>query len=193
MTCSHSRGCWNTLYMYDKDLLWVWSGWGVLIITYSTLQVRNRENLLLLPLWCETNHTSGWGCILMTTGSSRRCWNTLYMHDKDLLWVWTGDGASIITYSMRNQVNHLLPTHHSHRTNRLGLDPYDHWPQQQVLKHCIYIWSRSAMSMMKWVRCSYHIYSTLQVRNRVNLLQLPLRQRQGEQAYVRLGLHLYDL
>jgi len=34
--------------MYVKDLLWVWSGLGVVIITYSTIQVRNQENLLTL-------------------------------------------------------------------------------------------------------------------------------------------------
>ena len=33
MTCTHSSRCWIELYMYKEDLLWVWRGWGVLIIS----------------------------------------------------------------------------------------------------------------------------------------------------------------
>ncbi len=32
MTGSHCSRCWNLLYMYKEDLLWVWSVWGVSII-----------------------------------------------------------------------------------------------------------------------------------------------------------------
>ncbi len=31
MTCSHCSRCWNLLYIYKEDLLWVWTGWGVSI------------------------------------------------------------------------------------------------------------------------------------------------------------------
>ena len=31
MTCSHCWRCWNTLYIYKEDLLWVWTGCGVSI------------------------------------------------------------------------------------------------------------------------------------------------------------------
>jgi hypothetical protein len=47
MTCRQSSRCWNTSYMYEADLLRVWSEWGASIITYSMIQVRNQENLLL--------------------------------------------------------------------------------------------------------------------------------------------------
>jgi hypothetical protein len=51
----------------------------------------------LLPPWGETKR---WGGICMATNNSRRCWNTLYMYEADLLWVWFGWAASIITYNM---------------------------------------------------------------------------------------------
>ena len=51
----------------------------------------------LLPPWGETKR---WGGICMATNNSRRCWNTLYMYEADLLWVWFGWVASIITYNM---------------------------------------------------------------------------------------------
>ena len=60
---------------------------------------------------CETKHISGWGWILMTYSYCSRCWITLYIYKADLLWAWTGWGASIITYiiiQVRNQEKHLL-------------------------------------------------------------------------------------
>jgi hypothetical protein len=50
MSTGRNRRCWNTLYMYEVDLLWVWSGWVASIITYSMIQVKIRVNLLLLIL-----------------------------------------------------------------------------------------------------------------------------------------------
>jgi hypothetical protein len=32
MTYSRCSKCWNTLYMYKEDLLWVWREWGAAII-----------------------------------------------------------------------------------------------------------------------------------------------------------------
>jgi hypothetical protein len=48
MTTSHCNRCWNTVYMYAVDLLWVWMVWGASIITYSMTQVRNQVIILLL-------------------------------------------------------------------------------------------------------------------------------------------------
>ena len=117
MTTGHNRRWWNALYMYEEDLLWVWTGWGQSIITYSMTQVRNQVKVnLLLPPLCSVSARPSIYCIHMTTGhytiDNRRCWNTLYMYEEDLLWVWSGWGASIITHSMtqvRNQENLLLP------------------------------------------------------------------------------------
>jgi hypothetical protein len=99
MTTIHNRLYQNTLYRYEEDLIGVWSGWGVLIIVYSMIQVRNRVNHLL-PLWLWDQDISDCGCILMTTSQSLRCQNTFYMHEDHLIGVWCVWGASIIVYSM---------------------------------------------------------------------------------------------
>jgi hypothetical protein len=100
-----SRTPWNTLYMYKVDLIWVWSGWVVLIITYSTLQVRNRVNCLLPTTATVTvQQISGWSHILMTPSHSSRRGNTLYMYGVDLPWVWSVWGVLIIiiTYNLQH-------------------------------------------------------------------------------------------
>ena len=55
---------WNTLYMYEVDLICVWSRWGAWIIIYCTIQVqvRNRVNLLLLQTEGSNDYT--WACTL---------------------------------------------------------------------------------------------------------------------------------
>ena len=105
MTTGRSSRCWKALYIYELDLIWVWTGWSASIITYSRIQV----NFLLL--WHESQHISGRECILITTSCCSRWWNALYIYELDLLWVRTGQGAPIITYiinQVRNQENHLL-------------------------------------------------------------------------------------
>ena len=54
MTTSHGWRLLNTFYMYEVDLVWVWRGWEVTIISYSMSPVRNHDKilqptLLLLP------------------------------------------------------------------------------------------------------------------------------------------------
>ena len=134
--CIHmiiSRRIWygNSLYMYVRDLIWVWSGWDASITSQHMLWEWETMRITYFHHWgCETQHISGWHCILMTTSCSRRCENALYMYKVDLPWVWNGWGASIITYSMmqaRNQVNCLLPLLYLPKSNiRLKLHPYDH-------------------------------------------------------------------
>ena len=166
MTTSHSRRCWNTLHMYEADLIWVWIGWGVSIIACSMIQVSYQENLLLLPLWlwaqsyirfglsswpiATIEHTeTHYICmkmILMTTSHSRRCWNTIYiyMYDNVLIWVWSGWVVLTITYNMI-QVRSEKPSESpSPRSSliayiRMELHPYDQWPLLKVMKHLIYI------------------------------------------------------
>jgi hypothetical protein len=95
----------------------------------------------------------------MTTSHSSRCWIALYMNKEDLLWVWSEWGASMVIYSMlqvRNRENHLLPLLLTDPAYiRLGLHPYDHWPQNMIRKHFIYVCRRSDMSL-KWVGCFNH-------------------------------------
>ena len=95
MIPGQSGRCWNTLYIYKVNLQWVWSGWDAPITTHSMLQVQEQERnwVYLLPDQAK----SGWGCILMIAGHSGGCWNTVYMYNKDLVWVWSDLGVSIIT------------------------------------------------------------------------------------------------
>ena len=51
LTVSCNIKCWNTLYMYEEDQMWVWSGSGASIISELMLQAKDQVNRLLLPLW----------------------------------------------------------------------------------------------------------------------------------------------
>ena len=58
----------------------------------------------------ESKPISGWGYNLNTYSRCSWCWNALHIYEFDLLWVWSGWDASIMTYSIiqvRNQENHL--------------------------------------------------------------------------------------
>ena len=78
LATTDNRWCWNALYMYYEDLIWLWSGWEVSIITYSMLQVRIQDNLLLYHFTERP-----------TISDSRWCWNVWYMYKEDLKWVWS--------------------------------------------------------------------------------------------------------
>ena len=96
MTNSHSSRGWNTLYMYEIDMLWVWRGWGVPIILQQRKPMSKTNRISYCRFNTLSEQISGWGCILMTNSHSSRCWNTLYMYEIDLLWVSRGWGVPII-------------------------------------------------------------------------------------------------
>ena len=117
--CSH-----KTAIDMLKHIIYVWRrsdmsvkcivGCGV-TWSHPTAWYKSESKTISYCHDCETNHISSWGCILMTTGHNRWCWNALYTYDEDLLWAWSEWGVSIIIYSMmqaRNQVNCLLPLPH---------------------------------------------------------------------------------
>jgi hypothetical protein len=108
MTTSQSSRFWIVLCMYKEDLLWVWKEWGASIIrTKRDPPTTPRRSILR-----SQRQISECGGILMTSSRCSRCWIALFMYKEDLLWVWSGWGASIITYSIlqvRTQVNCLLP------------------------------------------------------------------------------------
>ena len=99
MTTSHSRRCWNTIYMYDVDLTWVWSGWGVQnhnlqhITSKKQIESPTTTTETVRPIIHQVGVASSWP--LSTVEAAE----TLYMYDEDLLWVWSGWGAPIISYS----------------------------------------------------------------------------------------------
>jgi hypothetical protein len=103
--------CWDTLYMYDKDLQWVWSGWVALIISNNSMtQVRSHQGISYCHHCdCETKHISGcWGCILMTTAAVESA--EILMYKVDLTWVCTPIiTCSIIQVRNRQNLLGLLP------------------------------------------------------------------------------------
>ena len=112
MTANHMLSMSNTLYMYKVDLVWVWSGWEDLIITQQYMHFKILTPLLLLsPPFLEW----WYGMVLHLYGHPPHIKgaNTFYMYEVDLVWVWSGWGVPIISYSMspvRNQDKILWPS-----------------------------------------------------------------------------------
>ena len=180
----------NTLLLH---LLWVWSGWGVTIMIMNRGKqyqkpTESPRNYCLYPL---RGQISMWVCIHMTVIHSRKCWNTLYMYEVDLIWVWSGVGVVIITYSTIQWETKRIPYYHFSLSIRLGLHPYDHQPQYKVLKHIIHVWSRPDMCM-KWVRCLNRILTHATSEKRRESPLPPVSLRLWDPLYIRLGLHPYD-
>jgi hypothetical protein len=102
MTVGHGWRLLNTFYRYEVDLVWVWSGWEVLIISYSMSPVRTPLKILrlrpILPFWSDGILV--WCCGNMTVGHGWRLLNTFYRYEVDLVWVWSGWEVLIISYSM---------------------------------------------------------------------------------------------
>ena len=112
MVTSHYRS-WNTSYMYKADLLWVWRGWVASIIRTnryppSTQRPRSKGKEIhsqVLEGRYQGMAASLWPLAIVAGAQLH------YIYKADLVWVWTGYGAPIITYStlhVTNQVNHLL-------------------------------------------------------------------------------------
>jgi hypothetical protein len=62
-----------------------------------------------------------------------------YMHDEDMLWVWSGWGASIITHNLQHDTSEKpseTPTFAMWMWNKadisVGLHPNEHWPDKKT-------------------------------------------------------------
>jgi len=145
--CPHDhQPQWKTLKRIIYVWLWPavsmkWVGWLITKSCYKW-ETKWQVNLLQLPLWCETKHISGWGCVLMTTSHSGRCWNALYMYEVDLIWVWSGWGASSLNHNLQHAASERpseSPTaatwHQAHI--RLRLCPHARQPQWKMLKRIL--------------------------------------------------------
>jgi hypothetical protein len=94
MTCIAAVAGAETLHICMKLTCYKYKWVGSLNLNHSNLQHDPNEKPREYPTTtfdcdCETKHLSGWCCILMTCSRSSRCWNTLYMYEEDLLWVWS--------------------------------------------------------------------------------------------------------
>jgi hypothetical protein len=92
MTASHGSRLLNTFYRYEVDLVWVWSGWEVLIISYSMSPVKTPLKILRLahPLWSDG---IVWCCGIMTASHGSRLLNTFYRYNAEVHPVWSGSLA----------------------------------------------------------------------------------------------------
>jgi hypothetical protein len=150
--------------MYGDHLIGVWSGWGASIIVYSMIHTS------LNPSEYPTASTETVGPRYFRLGlhpydpsPNTRCQNTSYRHDKDLIWVWSVWGASIIVYSMiqvRNRVIHLLP---------LWLWDQDISDWGCILMTTNHSWRRWNTSY-RYEEDLIGVWSYIHVRNQVNLL-----------------------
>jgi hypothetical protein len=102
MTTSHCSRRWIALYRYEVNLVCVWSGWEVPIISYSMSPVTVRTPLKILR---PSPHPFGvmvWYGVapLRPPTTYKSMSNTFYMYKVDLVWVWSGWEVLIISYSM---------------------------------------------------------------------------------------------
>ena len=56
MTTRNCSRCWNTLYMYEEDLLWVWSVWWTSIITTNRNLPPTPTTSTLVWVWVWVHH-----------------------------------------------------------------------------------------------------------------------------------------
>jgi len=153
MTTGRSSRCWKALY------IWTWSYVSINWVECLNYNLQHDTSNFLL-LWHESHHisVSGRECILLiTTSRCSRWWNALYIYELDLLWVWTGWGASIITYiiiQVRNQENHLLlllPLTVRPRTWRGTKNTNFRWFSQHNRQHSSIRWTLHCYLSGPWV------------------------------------------
>ena len=155
--CSHCSRCWNLLYIYKEDLPWVWTGWGVSIIsTNRDSYLKSKHNILrslgayinIRPELHSYDHRS----------HCSRCWNLLYIYKEDLLWVWSVGGVSDIRTN-RDPPPIYQQHFRSQRANiRLELHPYDHRSHCSMCWNRLYIYKRRHAMSMNWTGSLNHKY-----------------------------------
>jgi hypothetical protein len=101
---SHSRRCWNTVYMYKVDRLWVWSVWGASIIrTYNMLQATSVE--------CRTQHT----LLCLSPPTTYKACQTHFIY------IWNRSGMSMRWMGGPNHILQHVPSENPTRILRLAL------------------------------------------------------------------------
>ena len=100
MAASHGSRLLNTFYRYEVDLVWVWIGWEVLIISYSMSPVRTPL-WILLGFFCSDGMV--WGCTLKAT---HRIWSK----SNTFLYVWRGSPVSMKWMGGPNHILQHVPS-----------------------------------------------------------------------------------
>ena len=152
MITDRSRRCW----IYYMTKTWFEYEVGRVPQSYTnTCHKCRTHKLSYCHLDCETQHTSGWGCILMTTSRIRRCRIRLYKHkcDKDLMWVWTLTNC----HKCRSQIPHTLHCHFECETQHTGISGWDCVLMTTI--HNRMYWIRLYMygEDLMWVRSGWRV------------------------------------
>ena len=106
MTTSHRRRCWNTLYMYEADLRWVWIGWVASIITYNMIHLM-LVNARPRPPW----HWETWFSVWVQSTCTWPLSTSNVCQTFDINWTWN-ECDKVIGMS---QPQHMVyPSHHNH-------------------------------------------------------------------------------
>jgi len=92
----HSRRCNNTLYMYESDLLWVWSGWCHTYFSLTTWY-KWRTSAILTPWDQAYIRLRSEIASIRPLATAEGVETHYFMYNVDLLWVWSGWVASIIS------------------------------------------------------------------------------------------------
>jgi hypothetical protein len=83
MTASHSWRLLNTFYRYEVNLVWVWSGWEITIISYCMSPVRTPLRILRPS---PTFRVMVWyGVAPLRLPTTYKAWQTLFICMK---WIW---------------------------------------------------------------------------------------------------------
>jgi len=141
MTTSHGWRLLNTLYRCEVNLVRVWRGWEVPIISYSMSPVRNHDKILrpsphLLEWW--------YGMVLWHYDYQPwlKAFKHIYRYEVNLVRVWRGWEVVIISYSMSPVRNYdkilLRPSPHLLEWwYGIVLWHYDCQPWLKAFKHII--------------------------------------------------------
>jgi hypothetical protein len=139
---------------------------------------------------CETKHIlSGWGCILMTTSQSRRCWNTLYMYEEDLLWVWgvcLNHNLQHITSEKPSELptTTTLPLQEQYQAGAASL-----WPDVAIVAG----WNTFYIYIVDLI-CVWSVWgvSVIRTKNQQRTLTTRTPLSVSGSIAIRLELHAYD-
>jgi len=132
-------------------MIWVSRGWGDANIKYHCYaKWKSYCGSVVLRTTTDMNNIVGWppyDC----QSKKKMLKHIIYIWSRSAMSIkWVGSPTHNLTACIEHNLLLLLVLSLSWADISVGLHPYDWQPKQKMLKHIIYIWSRSAMSI-KWV------------------------------------------